>query len=89
MVANMSLLTGHQKSFIDKFSKLVIRESSDLMNTGSDSEPSDWNKDAMTFTNQITSSKDPTDKRLINLYKLRRAETTHLIEEIKREEIEE
>ena len=61
----------------------MIRESSDLVNTSSDAELSDWNKDAMNFTNTMATSKDTTDKRMINLYKLRRAETGISIEEIK------
>ena len=61
----------------------MIRESSDLVNTSSDAELSDWNKDAMNFTNRMTTSKDTIDKRMINLYKLRRAETGLSIEEIK------
>ena len=61
----------------------MIRESSDLVNTSSDAELSDWKKDAMNFTNRMTTSKDTIDKRMINLYKLRRAETGLSIEEIK------
>ena len=61
----------------------MIRESSDLVNTSSDAELSDWKKDDMNFTNRMTTSKDTTDKCMINLYKLRRAETGISIEEIK------
>ena len=67
----------------------MIRESSDLVNTSSDAELSDWKKDDMNFTNRMTTSKDTTDKRMINLYKLRRAETGISIEEIKKREKEE
>ena len=50
---------------------------------------SDWEKEDMTFTSKMTGSSDPIDKRLINLYKIRRAETRATIEAVKAEEIAE
>ena len=43
----------------------------------------------MTFTSRMTGSNNPIDKRLINLYKIRRAETRATIEAVKAEEIAE
>ena len=65
----------------------MIRESSDLVLTSSDAELSDWKKEDMTFTSRMTSSKNPSDKRMINLYKIKRAETGRTIEGAKAEEI--
>ena len=86
MAANISVLTGPQKAFVDKFSRLVIRESSDLVNTSDDDELSDWNREDMTFTKRMTSSKKSSDTRMVNLYKIRRAETRKTIEACQSEE---
>ena len=40
--AILGLLNGRQSFFVDKMSQLVIRESSNLDETSSDSELSDW-----------------------------------------------
>ena len=67
----------------------MIRESSDLVNTSSDAELSDWNKEDMTFTTRMTASKNLSDKRMIHLYKIRRAETRRTFEAAQAEEMEE
>ena len=89
MISNIAFLTGSQKSFVDKFSQLVIRESSDLANTSSNSNLSDWQRDDMNYIARMSRSKVTADKRLIDLYKLRRAETRKSIQEIKAEELAE
>ena len=72
-------MSSRQKSFVDKFSQLVIRESSDFGGaTSSDAELSDWGKEEMQFAAQMTSSKLRDDSRFINLYKLREAEHQNL-----------
>ena len=38
MATNIALLNGGQKSFVDLFSQMVIRESSDLCDGSNDSE---------------------------------------------------
>ena len=40
----LGLLKGRQNAFVDKFSQLLIRESSDMGQTSSDAELSDWGK---------------------------------------------
>ena len=89
MISNIAFLTGSQKSFVDKFSQLVIRESSDLANTSSNSNLSDWQRDDMNYIARMSRSKVTADKRLLDLYKLRRAETRKSIQEIKAEELAE
>jgi len=56
---------------VDKFSQLVIRESSDFFNTTSDAELSDWGKEEMQFAAKLACSKDPVDQRLRSLYNIR------------------
>ena len=68
---------------------MLIRESSDAMTKSSDNELSDWQRDEMGFGNRITHSKDPVDQRLVNLYKIKRAETRNNIEAAKAEELAE
>ena len=75
MATNIALLTGSQKSFVDNFSQLIIRESSDFCSTSSDAELSDPQREDMSLGRNMALSKDLVDKRLINLYKIRRDET--------------
>ena len=49
---------------------MVIRESSNLDETSSDSELSDWQKDNMDYANRMVQSSSKVDNRLINLYRL-------------------
>ena len=89
MTSNIAVLTGHQKSFVDKFSQLTIRESSDLMDMTSETDLSDWKRENMNFVSKIERSKEICDKRFIHLYKLRRAETRKSIADITKEELQE
>ena len=86
MASTIVRLSSNQKQFIDKFSQLIIRESSDLVNTTSDAQLSDWQREDMTFTKKMTLSQDPFDKRLVQLYKIRRAETRKNIDAVTAEE---
>ena len=38
----LGLLKGRQSAFVDYFSQLVVRESSDMSNTSEDDELDDW-----------------------------------------------
>ena len=71
--AIMGLLSGRQKSYIDRISQLVIRESSDLDETSSDRELSDWQRDEMDYAKRMAQSSNIIDKRLIGIYRLRKA----------------
>ena len=70
----LSLLKGRQTTFVDKFSQLLIRESSDMGQTSSDAELSDWGRQQTEFLSTIASSKEFTDKRLFEIFELRLAE---------------
>ena len=67
------LLSGRQKFFCDKFSQLIIREDSDQKISSSDANLSDWGQQDMHILKRMTISKEKTDKRFLNLYKIRRA----------------
>ena len=51
----------------------MIRESSNLEETSSDSELSDWQRDNMDYAKAMTESQNLVDQRLISLYKTRKA----------------
>ena len=53
MTSSLAILTGAQKSFVDKFSQLTIRESSDMMNTTSETDLSDWKREDMNFVSKM------------------------------------
>ena len=72
----IGLLTGRQNFFVDKLSQLIIRESSNLEETSSDQELSDWQRDNMTYAERMTKSDNKVDNRLINLYRIRKAHQT-------------
>jgi len=72
--AILGLLSGTQSQFVDKMSQLVIRESSNLEETSSDQELSDPLNQDETYTAKMIKSEDKVDKRLVNLYKVRKAE---------------
>lgn len=71
--AILGLLTGRQNFFVDKMSQLVIRESSNLDETSDDSELSDWQQDNMDYAKALAESRNKVDERLINLYRIRKA----------------
>ena len=54
-------------------SQLMIRESSNLEETSSDAELSDFHKDDMQYIKRMYESSNKVDKRFIDLYKIRKA----------------
>ena len=50
---------------------MVIRESSNMEETSSDEELSDWHRDNMDYAKTMTESGCKIDARLINLYRIR------------------
>ena len=58
---------------MDKMSQMVIRESSNLDETSSDSDLSDWQNDNMDYAKRMVLSSSKVDARLINLYRLKKA----------------
>ena len=73
MTALLGLLSGRQSFFIDKMSQLVIRESSNLEETSSDADLSDWNRDNMDYAKRMALSSNQTDQKFISLYRIRKA----------------
>ena len=69
--AILGLLNGRQSFFVDRMSQMVIRESSNLDETSSDNELSDWQNDNMDYAKRMVTSSNKVDSRLINLYRLR------------------
>ena len=54
-------------------SQLIIRESSNMDETSSNDELSDWRRDDMIYVKRMMKSSNKTDQRLIKLYKVQRA----------------
>ena len=74
MTSLLSLLKGPQTAFVDKFSQLLIRESSDICcKTTSEAELSDWGKRSIDFVSTLTSSDKRVDQNLLKIFKLRMA----------------
>ena len=73
--AVIGLLTGSQSMFVNKMAQLVVRESSDS-NTSADDELDDMQKTDTLYVKKMMLSKGEVDNRLINLYKLRKADKT-------------
>ena len=73
-VAILGILSGRQSLFVDKMSQLVIRESSNFEETSGDEELSDWQRDDMVYAKRMKQSSNRIDQRLINIYKIRRAQ---------------
>ena len=73
MTALLGLLSGRQSFFIDKLSQLVIRESSNLEETSSDADLSDWQHDNMDYAKRMALSSNQTDQKFMNLYRIRKA----------------
>ena len=69
--AILGLLSGRQSFFVDRMSQMVIRESSNLDETSTDDELSDWQNDNMDYAKRMVQSSSKVDNRLINLYRLR------------------
>ena len=72
MTALLGLLRGHQCSFIDKHSSLILRESTDMEVTSQDEELSDQGHGSLHFVEQMLRSSKKVDSRLIKLYKLQK-----------------
>ena len=51
----------------------MIRESSNLEETSSDSDLSDWQRDEMGYAKRMALSSNKTDQKIISLYKIRKA----------------
>ena len=73
--AVIGLLTGSQSLFVNKMAQMVVRESSDT-NTSADDELDDMQKTDTLYVKKMMLSKGKVDNRLINLYKLRKADKT-------------
>ena len=69
----IGLLSGRQSFFVDKMSQMMIRESSNLDETSSNGELSDWGKDDMHYVKRMFESSNKVDQRLIDMYKVRKA----------------
>ena len=52
----------------------MIRESSNLEETSSDAELSDWERDDMHYVERMFESSNKVDQRFIDLYKIRKAQ---------------
>lgn len=61
MTALLGVLSGRQSFFIDKMSQLTIRESSNLDETSSDADLSDWQRDNMDYAKRMALSSNKTD----------------------------
>ena len=70
----MATLNGRQKYLADKYSSLLIRESSDLDERTSVDDEMDKNNEIDIFGHgtRIFKSTDAVDKRFVDLYKLQR-----------------
>ena len=73
--AAIGLLTGSQSLFVNKMAQMVVRESSDT-NTSADDELDDLQKTDTLYVKKMMLSQGKVDNRLINLYKLRKADKT-------------
>ena len=72
----MGLLSAKQSVFVDKMSRLIVNESTDFDETSDDDElemKQSYVKDLNFFTEKLVKSKEKTDQRFINLYRIRRA----------------
>ena len=52
----------------------MIRESSNLEETSSDNELSDWQRDNMDYAKVMIESENKVDQRLLNVYRIRKAQ---------------
>ena len=72
--AILGLLSGKQSFLVDKMSQMIIREDdTQTSGTSSEGELSDWQRDNMNYADKMATSKDPIDRRFINLYIYRKA----------------
>lgn len=61
VTALLGLLKSRQNSFVDKYSELVIRESTDLDHTSDDAELDDLGQESMNFVGTMVHSSNPID----------------------------
>ena len=73
--AIIGLLSGPQSLFVNKMSQMVVRESSDT-GTSADDELDDMQKEDVLYVRKMILSQGKVDNRLLNLYKLRKADKT-------------
>lgn len=66
----LGLLTGHQLSFVDKFSQLVVKIS-DNSETSADDELSDWGGRPLDFVNKMIQGDGATNARLLDVFRLK------------------
>ena len=71
----LGLLTSKQSAFVDRMSRVAIRESTDLDVTTDDDEleSKQFEKDMNLFVQRMVKSTDQIDQRFINLYRVRKA----------------
>ena len=71
----LGLLTSKQSAFVDRMSRVAIRESTDLDATTDDDEleSKQFEKDMNLFVQRMVKSTDHIDQRFINLYRVRKA----------------
>lgn len=73
MTTSLGLLTRNQSILVDNFSQPVLRESTDIDQTSSDEELSDWRHEDIELIKSMTHSHNAADKRFISIFKLKRA----------------
>ena len=71
--AILALLSGKQTYLIGKMSQMIIRESSDFSNTSLDDEIDYWERENKNYYREVAASTDKVDKRIVDLYLLRKA----------------
>ena len=73
MSSLIGLLSRRQALFVDQFSQMVLRESSDAGDTSEDDELEEFRDEDMTYAKSMMASKDVIDQRLINMYKMQKS----------------
>ena len=70
----MGTLTADQSVFVDKMSRMIVRESTDFEETSSDEElgESKERKDFLLSSNRLMKSSNKTDQRFMNIFKIRK-----------------
>lgn len=78
-LTSLGLLTKSQSIFVDKMSQIIINESTDSNTTSSDNELNEikLRDDMNTHANKMIWSKAPSDKRFMNIYRVREANIEH------------
>lgn len=70
----LGLLKSRQGFFVDKQSKLIVRESTETEVTSQDDELNDIGPGSMHFVSTMLNSSNTVDRRLVNLFKLSQAD---------------